>query len=151
MGMGRPNSSLRTVRLCLLALVVLAGIAFHHSGGVYDTIRVLYLALVIGFVVFAASTRRRRGRIRVKGLLADPGVEWRGRGSRPSRDRRNNPAVRRVRIRRVASKIHPRQTLIKNVIRPPNRDLCDRHLNWRTRPEDSPDGSNRNRRPRVGT
>jgi hypothetical protein len=43
-------------------LVLLAGVVFHHSGGAYDTIRVLYFALIIGFVVFAATARRRRGR-----------------------------------------------------------------------------------------
>jgi hypothetical protein len=53
-------------------LVVLAGIVFHHSGGVYDTIRVIYLALVIGFLVFAASARRRRGRNPSQGTAGGP-------------------------------------------------------------------------------
>lgn len=62
MGMGRGNSSLRTICIGALVLVLLAGVVFHHSGGAYDTIRVLYFALIIGFLVFATTARRLRGR-----------------------------------------------------------------------------------------
>jgi hypothetical protein len=48
------------VRLGLLVMVILAGVVFHHSGGAYDTIRALYLVLVVGFLAFAIMTRRRR-------------------------------------------------------------------------------------------
>ncbi len=59
MGMGRGNSSLRTIRLGLLVMVILAGVVFHHSGGVYDTIHAIYYVLIVGFLVFAIATRRR--------------------------------------------------------------------------------------------
>jgi hypothetical protein len=62
MGMGRGNSSLRAIRLGLLVMVILAGVVFHHSGGVYDTIHVIYIVLIVGFLVFALATRRRGGR-----------------------------------------------------------------------------------------
>jgi len=58
--MGRGNPSLRAVRLGLLVMVILAGVVFHHSGGVYDTIHVLYLVLIVGLLAFALVTRRRR-------------------------------------------------------------------------------------------
>jgi hypothetical protein len=59
MGMGRGNSSLRMLRLGLLVMVILAGVVFHHSGGVYDTIHAIYYVLIVGFIVFAIATRRR--------------------------------------------------------------------------------------------
>jgi hypothetical protein len=59
--MGRGNSSLRAARLGLLVMVILAGVVFHRSGGVYQTIHVLYYVLIVGFLVFALATRRRRG------------------------------------------------------------------------------------------
>jgi hypothetical protein len=57
--MGRGNSSLRYLRLGLLVMVILAGVVFHHSGGVYDTIHAIYYVLIVGFIVFAIATRRR--------------------------------------------------------------------------------------------
>lgn len=61
MGMGRGNSSLRTIRIGLLVMVILAGVVFRHSGGAYDTIRGIYYVLIVGFLVFAIVTRRRAG------------------------------------------------------------------------------------------
>jgi hypothetical protein len=57
--MGRGNSSLRYLRLGLLVMVILAGVVFHRSGGIYDTIHAIYYVLIIGFLVFAIATRRR--------------------------------------------------------------------------------------------
>jgi hypothetical protein len=45
-----------------LVLVILAGAVFHHSGGVYQTIHVLYLVLIVGFLAFALLNRSRRGK-----------------------------------------------------------------------------------------
>jgi hypothetical protein len=84
MGMSGANSSLRTIRLGLLVLVVLAGVVFHHSGGAYITIRVLYFALVIGFVVFAATARRRRGRNPGQGSVGGSWGDINGSGATPN-------------------------------------------------------------------
>jgi hypothetical protein len=59
MGMGRGNSSLRYLRLGLLVMVILAGVVFHRSGGIYDTIHAIYYVLIVGFLLFAIVTRRR--------------------------------------------------------------------------------------------
>jgi hypothetical protein len=61
MGTGRGNSSLRAVRLGAFVLVILAGVVFHHSGGVYQTIHLLYLVLVVGVLGYALLARSRRG------------------------------------------------------------------------------------------
>jgi hypothetical protein len=70
MGMGGRNPAFRAVRLGALVLVVLAGVVFHHSGGAYNAIHFLYIALVIGFLAVSISTRRRRAGAPVQGGAA---------------------------------------------------------------------------------
>jgi hypothetical protein len=52
---------MRAVRLGALVLVILAGVVFHRSGGVYQTIHVLYFVLIVGILAFALLNRNRRG------------------------------------------------------------------------------------------
>jgi hypothetical protein len=77
LGMGRGNSPLRAVRLGAFVLVILAGVVFHHSGGVYQTIHVLYLVLIVGVLAFALLTRTRRGKQSPSGTA---GGSWGGLG-----------------------------------------------------------------------
>jgi hypothetical protein len=94
MGMGRGNSSLRAVRLGLLVMVILAGVVFHHTGGVYDTIHVLYLVLIVGLLGFALMTRRRRqspGGTAGGSWGGTSGGSWGATPSAPSTDRPNDP------------------------------------------------------------
>jgi len=48
---------MRFLRLGLLVAVLVAGAAFHDSGPTYTTIRVLYFAVIIGFIGFALYRR----------------------------------------------------------------------------------------------
>jgi len=48
---------MRTLRLVLLAAVLLAGAAFHHSGAAYTSIRVAYYAVIVGGIGFALWRR----------------------------------------------------------------------------------------------
>jgi hypothetical protein len=63
-GFGSRNPQMRTMRLALLAVVLIAGFAFHDHGTVYTTIRVIYYAVILGVVAYALwhrSPAQRRG------------------------------------------------------------------------------------------
>jgi hypothetical protein len=57
-GLGSRNPQLRYLRLALLAVVILAGLAFHHSGPAYDAIRIAYYVIIVGIIGFALYSRR---------------------------------------------------------------------------------------------
>jgi len=48
-------------RVGLLALVILAGLLFHHQGHAYDAIRVVYYVFIVAFLLWGISMRRGRG------------------------------------------------------------------------------------------
>jgi hypothetical protein len=48
---------MRSVRLVLLVLVLGAGAVFHDSGPTYTVIRIVYFAVVLGFLGFALYRR----------------------------------------------------------------------------------------------
>lgn len=55
---------MRYLRVGALAIVLLAGLAFHHTGATYNVIRVAYYVLigaVIGYALYARSRATRRG------------------------------------------------------------------------------------------
>jgi hypothetical protein len=56
-GFGSRNPQMRAVRIGLLVAVVAAGAVFHHSGPTYTAIRIVYFAVVIGFIGFALYRR----------------------------------------------------------------------------------------------
>lgn len=63
-GFGSRNPQLRYLRFALLAVVILAGLAFHHSGPTYEAIRVVYYAVIlgiIGFALYSRSAAKHRG------------------------------------------------------------------------------------------
>jgi hypothetical protein len=47
-GFGSRNPQMRYMRFALLAVVLIAGATFHHTGAVYTTIRVIYYAVIFG-------------------------------------------------------------------------------------------------------
>jgi hypothetical protein len=47
-GFGSRNPQMRYMRFALLAVVLIAGVTFHHTGAVYTTIRVIYYAVILG-------------------------------------------------------------------------------------------------------
>lgn len=63
--MGR-NPRVRAIRIAALVLVLLAGVAFHDSGRTYQTLRDIYLVVIVGLLAYSLSARRR-------GLAGRPG------------------------------------------------------------------------------
>jgi hypothetical protein len=58
-GIGRGvNPRARALRFGALALVLLAGVVFHHSGSTYETIRVAYYIVIASFIFYAIRGRR---------------------------------------------------------------------------------------------
>ena len=53
------NKKFRGYWIGALALVILAGVVFHHSGRTYETIRILYYAAIIGMLVYRFRSRRQ--------------------------------------------------------------------------------------------
>ncbi len=76
------RSPLRYVRLGLLLLVVLAGVAFHGHGSAYHAIHDVYLVAIIGLIGFAVirGGARRRG---IGGGPMGPGPAGPGQQSPP--------------------------------------------------------------------
>jgi hypothetical protein len=73
-GFGSRNPQMRNMRLALLAVLLIAGFAFHDHGSAYTAIRVLYYVVILGVVVYAVSRRslaKRRGG--APGTPPDPG------------------------------------------------------------------------------
>ena len=78
------------MRLALLAVVLIAGFAFHDHGTVYTTIRVIYYAVILGVVAYALwhrSLAKRHGG--APGPRPDP-------GSTPTRPGPTLPAATQV-------------------------------------------------------
>jgi Flp pilus assembly protein TadB len=48
------------IRLALIAALVVGGIIFHHHGHGYAVVRGLYLAAVVGLLIWRISYRQRR-------------------------------------------------------------------------------------------
>lgn len=46
------------IRVVLVVGIVLVGITLHHHGPLYDAIRVVYFALILGLVVWRLNRRR---------------------------------------------------------------------------------------------
>jgi hypothetical protein len=48
------------MRIGLLAAVIVGGLIFHHQGHAYDTIRIVYVVVVLGFLVWRLALRSGR-------------------------------------------------------------------------------------------
>jgi hypothetical protein len=73
-GFGSRNPQMRNMRLALLAVLLIAGFAFHDHGTVYTAIRIIYYVVIVGVLVYAFSRRslaKRRGG--APGAPPDPG------------------------------------------------------------------------------
>lgn len=55
------------IRVLLVVGIVVVGITLHHHGPLYDAIRVLYFALILGFVAWRLNRRRIHRRLRGTG------------------------------------------------------------------------------------
>jgi hypothetical protein len=55
-------SNYRMIRIGLLIAVIVGGLIFHHQGHAYDTIRVIYVVVVLGFLAWRISLRMGRPR-----------------------------------------------------------------------------------------
>jgi hypothetical protein len=60
-------SNYRMMRLGLLVAVVVGGLLLHHRGHAYDAMRIVYVVLIVGFLVWRMAMRwsrpqRRRNR-----------------------------------------------------------------------------------------
>lgn len=55
-------SNYRMMRIGLLIAVIVGGLIFHHQGHAYETIRIVYVVIVVGFLIWRISMRT--GRIR---------------------------------------------------------------------------------------
>jgi hypothetical protein len=53
-------SNYRMMRIGLLIAVVVGGLIFHHQGHAYDTIRIVYVVVVVGFLIWRISMRMGR-------------------------------------------------------------------------------------------
>lgn len=53
-------SNYRMLRIGLLIAVVVGGLIFHHRGHAYDTIRIVYIVLIVGFLVWRLAVRSGR-------------------------------------------------------------------------------------------
>src|ERR1700683_5503918 len=76
-----PLQKRRAFRFGALAVVVVAGVAFRHTGRGYDTIRDIYFAVIIGLFFTRA---RFGGRIRRGGMGGWQGARYGGDGARSS-------------------------------------------------------------------
>jgi Flp pilus assembly protein TadB len=56
------------IRVVLIVGIVVVGITLHHHGPLYDVIRGLYFALIIGFVVWRLNRRRVHRRTGADGM-----------------------------------------------------------------------------------
>jgi hypothetical protein len=67
-------SNYRMMRIGLLIAVVVGGLIFHHQGHAYDTIRIVYVVVVVGFLIWRISMRMgRTPRIRNRDRNRDQG------------------------------------------------------------------------------
>jgi hypothetical protein len=69
-GFGSRNPQMRVVRLGLLAVLLIAGATFHHTGPVYTAIRVAYYAVILGglgYLLWRRSAAKRQGPAGVPG------------------------------------------------------------------------------------
>jgi hypothetical protein len=57
---GMPRRTYVIVRVVLALGIIVVGTTLHHKGAVYDVIRVAYLALIVGLIVWRFSMRRAR-------------------------------------------------------------------------------------------
>ena len=48
------------IRIALVLGFVLVGITLHHHGATYDVVRVIYVALIVGLIVWRIRVRRSR-------------------------------------------------------------------------------------------
>jgi hypothetical protein len=53
-------SNYRMMRIGLLIAVVVGGLIFHHQGHAYDTIRIVYVVVILGFLVWRVAMRTGR-------------------------------------------------------------------------------------------
>jgi hypothetical protein len=53
-------SNYRIMRIGLLIAVIVGGLIFHHQGHAYETIRIVYVVIVVGFLIWRLSTRSSR-------------------------------------------------------------------------------------------
>jgi|HubBroStandDraft_6_1064221.scaffolds.fasta_scaffold5485977_1 hypothetical protein len=53
-------SNYRMIRIGLLVAVIVGGLIFHHKGHAYEVIRVIYVVIVLGFLVWRIGMRRGR-------------------------------------------------------------------------------------------
>ena len=60
-GMGGGRGNLRFIRLGSLAAILILGATLHYRGTAYTTIRIVYIAAVVGVLLFAMSRRGRGG------------------------------------------------------------------------------------------
>ena len=60
-GFGSRNPRLRVFRLGALAVLLLAGLAFHHRGSSYELVRGLYYAGIVGLLGYSLYRRRQAG------------------------------------------------------------------------------------------
>jgi undecaprenyl pyrophosphate phosphatase UppP len=58
---GNRRSSYLMIRVALIVALVVGGVVFHHRGHAYEVVRVGYLIVVVGFLVWRISMRQRRG------------------------------------------------------------------------------------------
>jgi Flp pilus assembly protein TadB len=52
------------IRIALVAGFLLVGVTLHHHGATYNVIRVIYIALIVGLIVWRIRVRRSRRRSR---------------------------------------------------------------------------------------
>jgi hypothetical protein len=57
-GMRGGGGNLRVIRLGALAAILLLGATLHYRGTAYITIRIIYIVLVVGVILFAVVRRR---------------------------------------------------------------------------------------------
>jgi hypothetical protein len=54
------RSNYLKIRVALIVAIVVAGVLFHHQGPAYRVIRVVYLVVIVGFLIWRLSLRSSR-------------------------------------------------------------------------------------------
>jgi hypothetical protein len=71
-GLGSRNPQMRSMRIVLLVVLLVAGAAFHDRGTTYTIIRVAYYVLILGGLGFVLSRRQGARQPAADGAVGGP-------------------------------------------------------------------------------